>query len=246
MLEARGLSCRDAEDQLRLERVDLTLEAGEILGIAGVQGNGQRELAEVLSGRRPFDAGVLQLGGRRMAPGERVPRAWRAGLIPEDRSTEGLIGGMTLWENLLLGRLDALPFLGGFWFAHAPARRWALPLIERFRVSPPNAELPAVALSGGNQQKLLCARELSREPRVLVASQPTRGIDLGSSRFLHELLRALRAGGSGIVLISADLDEILALSDRVAVLYRGRLHGPWPRSAVDLAGLGRAMVGVHR
>ena len=244
LLAVRQLTLRGDDGRARLRGIDLTLRAGEILGIAGVQGNGQRELAEVLAGRRRFESGEMQLGDLRIGPGGLAPQARRPALIPEDRSTEGLIGGMTLWENLLLGQRERLPFLRRGWYAHAPARRWAQPLIERFRVRPARVELPADALSGGNQQKLLCAREISGMPAVLVASQPTRGIDLASTRFLHDLLRDLRRRGGGVILISADLDEILELSDRVAVLYRGTLSGPWPRAEVDTARLGRAMVGV--
>jgi simple sugar transport system ATP-binding protein len=243
VLQARGVGVRLAGGREALSRVDLDLRRGEILGIAGVQGNGQRELAEVASGRRTFNEGEIRVRGHLVAAGARMPEALRPALIPEDRITEGLIPGLPLWENLLLGhRHDpALVRRGGF--RPRAARAWARPLLERFRVQPGEADLVPEALSGGNQQKLLCARELSRASGLLVACQPTRGIDLASTEFLHGLLREWRAQGGSVLLLSADVDEILALADRVAVLYRGRLGAPVARAETAIEPLGRAMVG---
>ncbi len=130
------------------------------------------------------------------------------------------------------------------WYSHGAARDWAHPLLRRFRVHPPATDLRASALSGGNQQKLLCAREMCREKRLLIACQPTRGIDLESTAFLHAQLRAYAARGAAVVLISTDLEEVLALSDRAAVIYRGRLGKPHPRGRVDRDRIGREMVGL--
>jgi len=243
VLEARGVRVRTAQGREALSGIDFTLSRGEILGIAGVQGNGQRELAEVVSGRRAFHAGEIVRGGRRVPAGSRLPDELRPALIPEDRSTEGLIPGLSLWENLLLAHRRGTGFARGAWYSHHAARRWARPLLERFRVQPADPDLTPEALSGGNQQKLLCARELSREPGLLIAAQPTRGIDLASTAFLHDLLREWRARGGSVLLISADLDEILALADSVSVLYRGRLTAPVPRASVGVDALGRAMAG---
>jgi ABC-type uncharacterized transport system ATPase subunit len=243
-LEARAITVRGGDGVARLTEASFLLAHGEILGIAGVQGNGQRELAEAVAGRRMLASGELHVGEVRVRPGQQMPVAVRPALLPEDRSSEGLLPGMTLWENLLLGHLGDrdCPWRRGY--RHAVVRRWARPMLARFRVQPDDPDLPAEALSGGNQQKLLCAREFTTAARVLVASQPTRGIDIGSTRFLHDLLREYRAAGGSVLLISADLDEILALADRIAVLFRGRLSPPVERAAVDLEALGRAMVGI--
>ncbi|MCK4412593.1 MAG: ABC transporter ATP-binding protein [Candidatus Eisenbacteria sp.] len=244
VLVAEELGVVNAAGRALLAGVSLDLHRGEIVGIAGVQGNGQRELAEVMSGRRTFDRGSLRIGETRIGPGQRVPPALRPALIPEDRTTEGLVPGLPLWENLLLGHLADASVVRWGWYSHGAARRWAQPLLDRFRVQPPRADLTPEALSGGNQQKLLCAREFARHAPILVAAQPTRGIDLGSTAFLHDLLREVRRAGGSVLLISADLDEILALADSVAVLYRGRLSRAWARTAIDVEFLGRAMVGM--
>ncbi len=244
LLEARSIALRDETGRVLLDDVTLGLGAGEILGIAGVIGNGQNELAEVVAGRRTFQAGALRIGGCCYGPGELPAPADRPALIPEDRGNQGLIGSLSLWENLLLGRVAEATFLRRGWFAHRDARAWARPQLERFQVRPGDERLPVDALSGGNQQKLLCAREMSRGRGLIVACQPTRGIDIASTAFLHERLREFRAAGGGVLLVSADLEEILALADRVAVIYRGRLGQAVPRARADLETLGRAMVGI--
>ncbi|MBM3316289.1 MAG: ABC transporter ATP-binding protein [Candidatus Eisenbacteria bacterium] len=244
VLGARGLRARGSGAGARLEGIDFSLRRGEILGIAGVQGNGQRELAEVVSGAAALEGGEIRIGGERVGPRRRMAARLRPALVPEDRVGEGLIPGFTLWENLLVARLSRPADRGGRWIGHRRARAWARPLLERFRVLPADPDLPVEALSGGNQQKLLCARALDRPGPLLVAAQPTRGIDLASTAFLHGLLREYRAAGGSVLLISADLDEILALADRVAVLYRGRLGPARPRAECDLETLGREMVGV--
>ncbi|MFH1143760.1 MAG: ABC transporter ATP-binding protein, partial [Candidatus Eisenbacteria bacterium] len=214
-LSVRGLGVVEEGRGPALLGVDFDLRAGEILGVAGVQGNGQRELAETVSGRRAASAGEIRIGARRIGAGESMPTSLRPAFIPEDRTSEGLIGGMPLWENLLLAHLGDAPFVRGGWFGHAAARAWARPLLTRFRVQPAVPGALPEALSGGNQQKLLCARELSRSVRILVAAQPTRGIDLASTSYLHDLLRRFRDEGGSVLLISADLEEILALADRI-------------------------------
>ena len=243
-LRAEALAADDRQGRRRLQAASFVLQRGEILGVAGVQGNGQRELVEAVAGRRPLAAGCLQIGTRRFGPGQPVPDRDCPALIPEDRLQEGLFPRFRLWENLLVGHLGEPGRPWRHFYRPDAVRAWATELLHRFRVAPPEAQLRPQALSGGNQQKLLCARALSRRTPVLVAAQPTRGIDLASTRFLHQLLRAHRDAGGSVLLVSADLDEILALSDRVAVLYRGRLTSPRPRVAVDLEHLGRAMVGL--
>lgn len=246
LLAAEDLTVRAADGPAQIERATLALRAGEILGIAGVTGNGQQELAEVLSGRRAFAAGRLKLRGVTYRPGDPIGVGRRPALIPEDRNREGLIGSLRLWENLLLGRTNDAPFMRTLWYAHGAARAWSRPHLEHFRVEPLRPDARASALSGGNQQKLLCAREITRGGDLLIACQPTRGIDLASTHFIHGKLREFRARGGGLLLISADLDEILSLSDRVAVIYRGRLGPLRPRADLDLAQIGREMVGLAR
>ncbi len=243
-LETRDLGLLGPGDRPLLQDVSLSVGASEILGVAGVAGNGQRELAEVVSGLRRFSQGRLRVGRVWFEALERVAPERRPALIPEDRSSEGLIGTFRLWENLLMGRTGEVAFARPYWYAHQSARAWAMPILRRFRIDPADPEAPADALSGGNQQKVLCAREMSRGRSVLVACQPTRGIDLVSTAFLHQMLREFRERGGSVLLFSADLDEILALSDRVAVIYRGRLGEMVPRAELDLASVGRAMVGV--
>jgi general nucleoside transport system ATP-binding protein len=243
VLAARGVTVRAPSGRVSLSGVDLTLRRGEILGVAGVQGNGQRELAEAIAGRCVFSAGEITVRGSVVRAGETMPAPLRPAFIPEDRSTEGLIPGLALWENLLLGHRDEPALVRRGWYAPRAARAWAGPLLERFRVQPADGELTPETLSGGNQQKLLCARELSRVTGLLVAAQPTRGIDLAGTAFLHDLLREWRAAGGAVLLVSADLEEILALADSIAVLYRGRLSAPIERSGATVESLGRAMVG---
>ncbi len=244
VLETEDLTLGDAEGRRRVDRVSLSLARGEILGIAGVAGNGQSELAEAVSGRRRFTGGRLTLGGRSFQAGERIPHSARPALIPEDRCSQGLIPDFRLWENLLLGRTEDADFMRPGWYRHAAARRWAGPLLAEYRVEPGRSELTAQALSGGNQQKLLCAREMSRGNPILIACQPTRGIDLGSTAFLHEMLRDFCRAGGAVLLLSTDLEEVFSLADRVAVIYRGRLGHPHDKAEVDLEQIGREMVGL--
>lgn len=202
-----------------LRNLNLNVAAGEILGIAGVEGNGQSELIEVLTGLRRANRGKIELAGHdisHMSPRERL----EAGLacVPEDRHRRGLILDFTLRENLMLGRHHRRSD-GASMFT----RSGATDVLKRFDVRPPNIRARASQLSGGNQQKVIVAREFTRGAKLLIASQPTRGVDLGAIEFIHSKLLELRELGAGILLVSAELSEILALSDRVAVMYAGRI-----------------------
>jgi general nucleoside transport system ATP-binding protein len=212
----------------RLLGVSLGVRPGEILGIAGVEGNGQHDLVEAIAGLRPAERGAVRLLGRdatRLSVGER--RAAGLSFVSEDRET-ALVADFTLAENLRLG-------------AEAPAAD----LLLHFGVRPADPAAPAAALSGGNRQKLLLARELGRDFSVLVAAHPTRGIDLASARFVRARLLAARAEGKAVLLVSADLEELRALCDRIAVLYRGEIAGTLrPDEASDEA-LGALMTGAH-
>ena len=244
LLEVRGLEAHDDRRIPALRGVSLTVAGGEVLGIAGVEGNGQRELAECIAGLRAPLRGEIVIGGRRMSG--RSPREHAAaGLahIPSDRLHDGLVSELTLAENLALGRhheaaLGRGPFLSPWALgAHAAA------LLAEYDVRPPSPGLLAAQLSGGNQQKLIAARELTRGARVLLVAHPTRGVDLGAAESIHHRLLAERDAGRAILLVSSDLAEILALSDRVAVMYEGRLTHETRAAETDERTLGLHMTG---
>ncbi len=223
---------------------DLTLEvyAGEILGLAGVEGNGQITVADLLSSLVDLDEGSVEVNGTAVRCG-RPGTMLRAGVgvIPEDRHGAGCVLAMTVAENLVMNDLERVAprrFLRPR-RVQAHARR----LIREFEIMCPGPDTPMQLLSGGNQQKVVVARELSREPKVLVAAQPTRGLDVGAIDYMNERLRAAAAGGVAVLLISSELEELLSLSDRVAVIHRGRIVGEMMRADVDLERLGLLMGG---
>jgi simple sugar transport system ATP-binding protein len=238
----RSLEASGAREASRLKGLDLTLLAGEILGVAGIDGNGQRELEEVLAGVRPASAGSVLVMGRAVEPGVRTLRSAGVAHLSGERERGGLVPGMSIAENLALkGSYDAMGlFRGGLWHRRA-ARAEAERAIRRFGIEPPDPELDVATLSGGNAQKVAVARELDAGARVLVAVNPTRGLDAGSARFVQEQLLALRASGGAVLLISTELDEVLALSDRVLALVRGRFV-PVPPGA-DAAAIGAILLG---
>lgn len=230
-----------------LDGVSFDVAAGEILGIAGVEGNGQTELIEAIAGLCHADAGTISLGGRDITHAS-VRERTEAGLahIPEDRHRRGLILDYSIADNLILGDQHQ--------YAQGAKRAWSLDddrieanardEIERFDIRPPKQELPARALSGGNQQKIVIAREMGGAYTVLLASQPTRGVDVGAIEFIHARLLAAREAGKAILLVSAELSEILSLSDRVAVMYRGRIVATLSRGEATEERLGPLMTGA--
>ncbi|MDQ4036075.1 MAG: ABC transporter ATP-binding protein [Chloroflexota bacterium] len=226
-----------------LSQVSLTVAAGEILGIAGVSGNGQTELVEVLSGMRRPAGGSVTVDGAELAGADptRMMRA-RVGRIPEDRHAS-LVGDLSVAYNLVLERLDE--FRTGGRIDERRIAEHARELIERFDIRA-RPDDPVVTLSGGNIQKVLLARVLSRDPRLLVVSQPTRGLDVGATEYVRSQLLARRAEGAAILLVSEDLDELLALSDRLAVLYEGRVVGEMGVTDADVEHLGMLMAGRGR
>jgi ABC-type uncharacterized transport system ATPase subunit len=246
-LEAAGLRCRDALGVTRLHDVGLQLRSGEIVGLAGVSGNGQSELLEVLSGMRRPDAGTLRLGDARFEAVHWLdPHAARAlGLahVPEDRQSRALVMGFAAWESAALGYEDDARASHHGWMRHAALREATARLMERFDVRPRDATLSSASFSGGNQQKLVLARELSRGPRVLLVGQATRGVDIGAIEFIYGQLRALRDAGCALLLVSSELDEILALADRVLVMHAGRIVGERPIDECTEAQLGLMMAG---
>ena len=225
--------------------VSLEVRAGEVLGIAGVEGNGQRALYDAIAGLEPLLAGRIVLDGldiTRLGPAAR--RVAGIGFVPEDRLGAGLVPPMRLDENLLLGR-QREPELGRFgWLDPARVRARAARLLAEYEVQPARVELAAAALSGGNQQRLLLARELSRRPRALVLAQPTRGVDVGGIEFIHARILSAADAGCAVMLVSADLSEILALADRIAVLYAGRIVGMMAAGDADPQRLGLLMTGA--
>lgn len=224
--------------------VSFDVAAGEILGIAGVEGNGQTELIEAVSGLRAASSGTIRLGGRDVTRASVRERA-DAGLshIPEDRHRRGLVLDYSVADNLILGRQHRFTGRAGTLDVAAVTRQ-AASQVAQFDIRPPDATLPAVALSGGNQQKVVIAREMGRPFSVLLASQPTRGVDVGAIEFIHGRLRDAAAAGRAVLLVSADLVEVLALADRVAVMYEGRFVTVMPRAGASPDVLGPFMTGI--
>ncbi len=246
LLEARGLQAVGDNGRPALRGVDLTVRAGEIVGIAGVDGNGQRELAEVLTGLRPLTSGGgTLLGGplEGLTPAQARERG--VGHVPEDRLRRAVVRALTVEENVALGRHTRPPFARGSWIDFAGRRERTRALLEAYDVRPSDPTLPVHALSGGNQQKVVVARELDARPRLLVVVQPTRGLDIGAVAQVHAKLREARAQGTGTVLVSLDLEEVLALADRVYVFFEGRVTGHFTRPEYDERELGRRMLGAE-
>jgi simple sugar transport system ATP-binding protein len=238
-----------------LDAVSLTVHAGEVLGIAGVEGNGQTELVETLMGMRAAAAGLIMLG-RDGAAGRDVGgqstlgrREAGIGYVPEDRTRYGLLPSQPLWANRVLGFQSRPPIGRGVLVGlidTAEARADTERIVAEFDVRTPGVDVPAAALSGGNQQKLVVGRELSGEPALLIASHPTRGVDVGAQALIWERIRAAQRRGLAVLLVSADLDELIGLSDVIKVMLRGRLVADADPATVTPQELGAAMTGAGR
>ena len=246
VLKVDGASVLDDRQQRAVNNLSLEVHAGEILAIAGVQGNGQTELAEAILGLRQLhtDSGDIMISGKSVR-GESVRSILENGVgyVPEDRKKDGLIAEFSIAENLMLNGSFTAPFTKGLGVLFADRNRIADKLIKEFDVRTPSASTLAGKLSGGNQQKVVLARELSREVKLLIVSQPTRGVDVGSIEFIHERLVEERNSGRAVVLISTELDEVMALADRIAVMYRGQIVGVVGPNT-DRLKLGQMMAGV--
>jgi ABC-type uncharacterized transport system ATPase subunit len=244
LLEVRDLTVTGARHTTMVNGVSFTIAPGEILGIAGVEGNGQTELVEALAGLRGA-TGSITLGGRDLVA-DSVRERGDAGLshIPEDRHDRGLILDYSVAENLILGQQHR--FTSGLRLDTRRIADHARSLIGAYDIRPTDPELPARALSGGNQQKIVVAREMSRDFKVLLAAQPTRGVDVGAIEFIHARLREARDHGKAVLLVSADLAEVLALADRVAVMYGGRFVAVLPRAEATPDTIGPLMTGAER
>ena len=247
LLSLRKVRVRDAQNVLRLSDIDLDLRAGEIVGVAGVSGNGQSELLDVLSGLLTPTEGNMQLGGRSFSQAAwldpRTARALGLAHVPEDRHARAMVMAFSAWESAVLG-YDGLPaYTQRGWMNHSRMRSATAQMMERFDVRPRDPELGSSKFSGGNQQKLVLARELGRVPKVLLVGQPTRGVDIGAIEFIYSQLRAMRDAGCAVLVVSSELDEILALSNRVIVMNQGRVTGELAIDACSEAKLGLLMTG---
>jgi ABC-type uncharacterized transport system ATPase subunit len=218
-----------------LKGISFELRQGEILGVAGVEGNGQSELVEVLAGTRRASSGKIWLGEKDVTDFDaRTEREAGIAHIPEDRRGAGLVLNFSIAENLILGRERDSPFSWHHVLLVLDAiRKWAARLVKEFDIRTPTIDVPARSLSGGNQQKIIVAREMASQPRVLLAAQPTRGVDIGAIEFIHRRIVAERDGGAAVLLVSAELDEIRSLSDRIAVLYEGKIVSIEPGDAPE-------------
>jgi len=254
LLQAQGLGWADSLGVARLAGVSIQLHAGEIVGIAGVSGNGQSELLDVLSGLLAPTEGELRVGSAAFTPGQwlstRKARDLRIAHVPEDRHRRGLVMNFAAWETATLGYQGRQRYSGGGWLGwmhQGVMRKDCAAMMERYDVRPRNTQLRSANFSGGNQQKLVLAREAfphPDEPQILLVGQPTRGVDIGAIEFIHGRLRAMRDAGGAVLVVSSELDEILALADRVVVMNAGRIAGELPIAQCSESALGRLMGGA--
>jgi simple sugar transport system ATP-binding protein len=246
VLQMVGVTVTDGAQRPVVDDVTLTVREGEVVGIAGVEGNGQAELVDAIMGLRPLAAGSVRLGGEDVtAWSTRARRESGVGFIPEDRHRQGMLLDAPLWENRILGHQTRPPAVKGPFIDRRGARADTARIMREYDVRAPGPDTLAVALSGGNQQKLIVGREMSAQPRLLVAAHPTRGVDVGAQAVIWELLKDARAEGLGIVLISADLDELIGLSDTLHVMLRGRLVATVDPRRVTPEELGGYMTGAR-
>ncbi len=247
LLRAANVMVRDALNVVRLSGLNLTLRGGEIVGVAGVSGNGQSELLDVLSGMLQPTQGQLQLGLKTFGSDAWLdPHQARAlGLahVPEDRHARAMVMDFVAWESAVLGYDDLAEYASGVWMNHTRMRQATADMMERFDVRPRDPELLSRSFSGGNQQKLVLAREIGQTPKVLLVGQPTRGVDIGAIEFIYAQLRAMRDAGCAVLVVSSELDEILALSNRVIVMNQGRITGELAIEDCTEASIGLLMVG---
>lgn len=252
VLEVQGLCAQNDKGLQALKDLSLTVRSGEILGIAGVSGNGQSELAEVICGLRKATKGRVTIMGRETtnaAPGDII--ALGVGYIPEDRIGMGLVMDFSVEDNLLIGAFDKAPYskkwviptLGIWILDRDQMRRHSEDLMKEFQIIAPSPEVPTKNLSGGNLQRLILARELAKTPKLLIASQPTRGLDVGATEYIRKKILEQRSGGLATLLISEDLDEVTSMSDRIAVIFEGEIMGVVPAAEAKLEEIGLMMAG---
>jgi ABC-type uncharacterized transport system ATPase subunit len=245
VLRVERLTVEDDRHQVAVDGVSLEVRAGEIVGVAGVEGNGQDHLIEAILGLRHPRRGRILLGSADITH-DTTRRVLMAGVghIPADRYSMGVIAGLSVADNLVLSAYDRPPFARGLLRQLSAVLEHAKRVIRAFDIRAESPEQPLGSLSGGNQQKVVVARELDSDPRVLVASQPTRGVDVGSIEFIHRQLVRRRDEGMAVLLVSSELDEIMSLSDRVAVMYRGRLVAVLEGDQIESERIGLLMAGA--
>jgi simple sugar transport system ATP-binding protein len=230
-----------------LAGIDFQVRAGEIVGIAGVEGNGQSELVDVLLALAEPSGGTIVFDGTDITSLSTSERRHRGiGYIPEDRQHDGMVLNFTLWENIVLGHQDAPPFAKGPFVDRKAAHDRATQIVSRYDVRTPGVDVLALALSGGNQQKLIVGRELDAQPRLLIAAHPTRGIDVGAQAIIWDVMRGARAAGAAMLLISADLEELIGLSDSLLVMFKGRIVAELDPATVTPRDLGAYMTGARQ
>ncbi|MFQ5912159.1 MAG: ABC transporter ATP-binding protein [Nitrospinota bacterium] len=246
VLKVQGIKVMDAKGLPAVRDISFTVRAGEVLGVAGVDGNGQMELAEALTGLRKAAAGRVFLGEEEITnvPSRGIIRKGLAH-IPADRRNRGLVPNHSLVENSILESYGQAPFSKAGFLRPREMEAYAARLVEEYDVRTPSLRLPVRILSGGNQQKVILARALARKPRVLVAMQPTRGLDVGATEYIHNEILAQRRRGTAVLLISTELNEVLSLSDRIAVLFEGRIVGELHRDEAEVHELGLMMTGAR-
>jgi simple sugar transport system ATP-binding protein len=244
VLKVRDLTVKDDRENVAVRDVSLTLRAGEVLGVAGVQGNGQTELVEALTGLREVDAGSINILGREVA--NATPRQITelgVGHVPEDRQRDGLVLSYPVRDNMVLNTYYRSPFANGVVINEPAVIEAAEKQVKEYDVRTPGIYVPASTLSGGNQQKVIVAREFSRPNKLLIATQPTRGLDVGSIEYIHRRIIEQRDSGTAVLLVSTELDEIRALSDRIAVMFEGRIVAVVRAEQVTKEQIGLLMAG---
>jgi len=248
VMQVKDISYLSESGRRMLHKVSFNVYAGEILGVAGVEGNGQSELVEVLSGLRPATSGEALVGNKNII--NQTPREVRmAGVahIPEDRLTNGLAQNVSIDENLIVDRYFRQPYRRGLFINYKRVDQLGREMIKDFDIRTPDGLLPVASLSGGNMQKVIVAREFSSSPNLLIAAQPTRGIDVGATEFIREQLVRKRSDGTAVLLVSADLSEVMSLADRIIAMFEGEITGVFPdASKVSEEELGLYMLGIKR
>jgi simple sugar transport system ATP-binding protein len=243
-LEVRDLTVR-SDGRTIVDDISFAIRKGEIVGIAGVEGNGQTELVDALIGLRRPDAGTIRLAGEDITGwSTRRRRESGVGFVPEDRHRHGLLLSAPLWENVALGHQTTRPSAKGPWIDRGSVRAHTAAIVKEYDVRTPGIDVPAFALSGGNQQKLIIGREMESQPTFLVAAHPTRGVDVGAQAAIWDQLREARRAGLAVLLLSADLEELIGMSDTLHVIYRGRLVASVDPMTVTPEELGTHMTGA--
>lgn len=248
VLRVEKLVVKDDRNFIALNELSISVKAGEIVGIAGVEGNGQRELVQAITGLRRIESGKVFINDQD-ATNSSPHQVHKMGVahVPEDRERDGLVASYSIADNLVLNRFDEAEFSKRGVRQTGPIKKLASLLVDKFDVKTPSVETTAGALSGGNKQKLVIARELAWEPKLLIAAQPTRGVDVGSIEFIHNQIVQARDNGAAVLLVSAELDEVLGLADRVAVIYAGKIVAELDEKEAERNKVGRLMAGgdVH-